>query len=78
MALPKLGPYMSPAMLLIMVIMAVDGFLLARKVNRAVDAKFPDNSETHFKLGTYAVGRATQIRRMRTPRPQVSLGDKVV
>ena len=78
MALPRLQPYMSPAMLLIMLIMGIDGFLLARKVNKAVDAKFPDNSETHLKLGTYAVGRATQIRRMRTPRPQVALGDKVV
>lgn len=77
MALPKLQPYMSPAMLLIMIVMGIDGFLLARKVNKAVDAKFPDNSETHWKLGTYAVGRATQIRRMRTPRPKVALGDKV-
>ena len=77
MALPKLQPYMSPAMLLIMIVMGIDGFLLARKVNKAVDAKFPENSETHWKLGTYAVGRATQIRRMRTPKPKVALGDRV-
>ena len=78
MGLPQLQPYMSPAMLLIMIIMGIDGFLLARKVNKAVDAKFPDAGETHWKLGLYAVGRATQIRRMRTPRPKVALGDKVV
>ncbi len=78
MALPKLQYYMSPAMLLIMVIMGIDAILLSRKVNKAVDAKFPDNTETHWKLGVYAAGRATQIRRMRAPRPRVALGDKVV
>ena len=78
MALPQLQYYMSPAMLLIMLIMGVDAILLSRKVNKAVDAKFPDNGETHWKLGLYAAGRATQIRRMRTPRPRVALGDKVV
>ena len=77
MALPQLQYYMSPAMLLIMLIMGVDAILLSRKVNKAVDAKFPDNGETHWKLGVYAAGRATQIRRMRTPRPRVALGDKV-
>lgn len=77
MALPQLQQYMSLAMLAVMVIMAIDGILLARKVNKAVDAKFPNSGETHLKLGVYAVGRATQIRRMRTPRPRVSLGDKV-
>lgn len=78
MALPQLQYYMSPAMLLIMLIMGIDAILLSRKVNKAVDAKFPDNGETHWKLGVYAAGRATQIRRMRTPRPRVALGDKVV
>lgn len=78
MALPQLQYYMSPAMLLTMLIMGIDAILLSRKVNRAVDAKFPDNTETHWKLGVYAAGRATQIRRMRTPRPRVALGDKVV
>lgn len=78
MALPQLQYYMSPAMLLVMLIMGIDAILLSRKVNKAVDAKFPDNTETHWKLGVYAAGRATQIRRMRTPRPRVALGDKVV
>lgn len=78
LALPKVQILISPAMLLLMVLMAIDALFLARKVNKAVDAKFPDNTETHFKLGLYAASRASQMRRMRAPRPAVSLGTKVV
>ena len=77
LAIPRVQLFISPAMLLLMGIMAVDGYLLARKVNRAVDVKFPDNTERNWKLGLYAAGRASQIRRMRAPRPQVERGAKV-
>ena len=77
LALPKVQVLISPAMLLLMLVMAIDALILARKVNRAVDAKFPENTETHFKLGMYAASRASQMRRMRAPRPAVSPGTKV-
>lgn len=76
-ALPQLQLYMSPAMLVIMVVMAVDGLVLGRKAGRMVDAKFPDNTESRWKLGLYAASRATQMRRMRTPRAQVQRGSRV-
>jgi len=78
LAMPKVQILISPVMLLLMGVMAIDALLLARKVNKAVDAKFPENSETRFKLGLYAASRASQMRRMRAPRPVVSLGTKVV
>lgn len=78
LAMPKVQILISPVMLLLMGVMAVDALLLARKVNKAVDAKFPENAETHLKLGLYAASRASQMRRMRAPRPVVSLGTKVV
>jgi hypothetical protein len=78
LVLPRIQVLISPAMLLLMLVMAIDALFLARKVNRAVDAKFPDNAETHFKLGMYAASRASQMRRMRAPRPTVSPGAKVV
>jgi Protein of unknown function (DUF3043) len=68
---------LSPAMLVLVVIMVIDGFIVGRKVNRLVDEKFPDNTESGWKLGFYAASRASQLRRMRAPRPQVNRGDKV-
>ncbi|MGB3484808.1 MAG: DUF3043 domain-containing protein [Mycobacterium sp.] len=78
LAVPQVQFYISPGMLLLMAIMMIDGILLARKVNNAVDVKFPDNTEGRFKLGFYAAGRASQLRRMRAPRPMVNRGDKIV
>ena len=40
-AIPQLQLYVSPAMLLLMLVMALDGLLLGRKVARKVDEKFP-------------------------------------
>jgi hypothetical protein len=74
---PQVQLYASPAMLVLMVVMGVDGVLLGRKVSRLVDAKFPDNTESRWRLGIYAAGRASQLRRMRTPRPQVERGSSV-
>ena len=68
---------LSPAMLVLVLIMVVDGFIVGRKVNKLVDEKFPDNTESGWKLGFYAASRASQVRRMRAPRPQVNRGDKV-
>jgi Protein of unknown function (DUF3043) len=69
--------FLSPAMLVLVLIMVIDGFLVGRKVNKLVDEKFPDNTESGWKLGFYAASRASQLRRMRAPRPQVNRGDKV-
>lgn len=68
---------LSPAMLVLVLIMVIDGFILGRKVNKLVDEKFPDNTESGWKLGFYAASRASQLRRMRAPRPQVNRGDSV-
>src|SRR5947209_4118619 len=74
---PQVQLYASPAMLVLMVVMGADGVILSRKVSRLVDAKFPDNTESRWRLGVYAAGRASQLRRMRTPRPQVERGSSV-
>jgi hypothetical protein len=69
---------LSPAMLVLVLIMVVDGFVLGRKVNKLADEKFgAANTESGWKLGFYAASRASQLRRMRAPRPQVERGAKV-
>ena len=76
-AVPQLQLYISPAMLGLMAVMGADGLMLGRKVSKLVDAKFPSNTESRWKLGLYAAGRASQLRRMRAPRPQVERGSSV-
>jgi len=74
---PQVNGLVSMAMLVLVVIMLTDAFILGRKVNKLVDAKFPKNTETGWRLGFYAASRASQLRRMRAPRPQVKRGDVV-
>jgi hypothetical protein len=69
--------YLSLAMPVLMGVMMLDGIILGRKVSRRVDEKFPDDTESRWKLGLYAVSRASQMRRMRAPRPQVKHGARV-
>jgi hypothetical protein len=76
-AVSQVQLYISPAMLVLMALMTIDGVLLGRKVGKLVDAKFPTNTESRWKLGLYAAGRASQMRRMRAPRPQVERGSSV-
>jgi Protein of unknown function (DUF3043) len=74
---PKIAASMSVAMMALVLIMVIDAFFVARRVNKLVDLKFPKNAESGWKLGFYAASRATQLRRMRTPRPQLKRGDEV-
>ncbi len=76
-AVPQLQLFISPAMLVLMALMALDGLFLGRKVSRRVDEKFPQNTESRWKIGFYAASRASQMRRMRTPRALVKHGSSV-
>jgi hypothetical protein len=76
-AVPQLQLYVSPVMLLLMLVMALDGLMLGRKVAGKVDEKFPEDTENRWKLGLYAASRASQMRRMRAPRPQLKRGARV-
>ncbi|MDP9168895.1 MAG: DUF3043 domain-containing protein [Actinomycetota bacterium] len=69
--------YVQFVMLGLVAVMVIDGLLIGRRVNRAVDAKFPGNADSGWKLGFYAASRASQLRRMRAPRPQVERGTKI-
>jgi Protein of unknown function (DUF3043) len=74
---PQIGLMVSPAMLVLVAIMLIDAFFLGRMVNKRVDEKFPKHTESAWRIGFYAASRASQLRRMRAPRPQVKRGDTV-
>ncbi|MBF6330232.1 DUF3043 domain-containing protein [Nocardia transvalensis] len=74
---PAVQAYVTLAMLVMMAFMAAEGFLLGRIVNRRVRERFPDSTDSSLSLGWYAFVRASQVRRMRAPKPRVNPGDAV-
>jgi len=57
-----------------MIWVAIDGFLLSRRIKKIVAEKFP--GEPTKGLGLYGLMRSTQLRRLRAPAPQVGPGKK--
>ncbi|MFC6012969.1 DUF3043 domain-containing protein [Nocardia lasii] len=74
---PGLQTIVTLAMLVMMVFMIIEGFVLGKIVNNRVIERFPDTTDTGFKLGWYSFVRASQIRKMRAPKPRVGPGDAV-
>lgn len=76
-AAPALQSLVTLAMLVMMLFMVGEGFILGRVINNRVRERFPNSTDTGFRLGWYAFVRASQMRRMRAPKPRVGPGDAV-
>ncbi|MFC8044384.1 DUF3043 domain-containing protein [Nocardia sp. NPDC057353] len=76
-AAPGLQTIVTLAMLVMMAFMIIEGVFLGRIVNNRVRERYPDTTDTGFKLGWYAFVRASQIRKMRAPKPRLTPGDPV-
>lgn len=74
---PQIQAVLSLVMLVFLVFMAIEGIVLARQTFNKVLARYPDTTERPISLGWYVFVRASQLRRMRAPRPQVSPGGAV-
>lgn len=74
---PVVQQYVSLVSMVMLVAIIVEGVLLGRTVTRQVRERFPNASETGSSLAFYAMTRATQLRRLRVPKPRVGLGDPV-
>lgn len=59
----------------LILLVAVDSFLLVRRMNRIVRERHPDHTERG--LAMYAVMRSLQIRRLRLPKPKVKPGAEI-
>ncbi|WP_089249093.1 DUF3043 domain-containing protein [Rhodococcoides kyotonense] len=74
---PAVQAYVTLAMFVMMLFMVIEGIFLGRLVNNRVRARFPDTADGGFKLGWYSFVRASQIRKMRAPKPRVDRGAAV-
>jgi hypothetical protein len=68
-----LASYMQLFLLAIIAIIVVDGFFLRRAVLKVVHERLPNESTRG--LAFYAIMRALQLRRFRTPSPRLKPGD---
>jgi DUF3043 family protein len=57
--------------------MVLEGIVLGRIVTKKVRAKFPTEPIRGLSIGWYSFIRASQLRRLRVPKPRVSPGDSV-
>lgn len=55
----------------------IDSVLIARKIKKLVRERFPKSTERLGSLYFYAIMRSITFRKMRTPAPQVNVGDKI-
>ena len=69
-----LANYMQLFLIAIIVIIAVDGYLLRRSILRVVQERLPNESTRG--LAIYAIMRGLQLRRFRTPAPRLKPGDE--
>ncbi len=68
-----LNDYVSPFVLVLIAVVAVDAFLIRRALHKLAAQRFPNESTRG--MTTYAVMRALQIRRFRVPAPRLKPGD---
>jgi hypothetical protein len=70
-----IADYLSPFILVLIVVVAVDGFLLRRSLRKLVAERLPGQDTRGLTM--YSMMRALQIRRFRMPKPRVRPGDKI-
>jgi hypothetical protein len=58
-----------------LIAMVIEGLVLGRLVTKKVRAKFPAEPIKGLSIGWYSFIRASQIRKLRVPKPRVKPGD---
>lgn len=74
---PRVQSLTTLVCLLMLVAMVFEGILSGRRITRRVREKFPKEPIRGLSVGWYAFIRASQIRKLRVPKPRVMPGDKV-
>lgn len=68
---PKIAATMSMVAMVVMLLFLIEGITIGIRANKAVRAEFPDTTDTGAGLGFYAYSRASQLRKLRSPKPRV-------
>jgi Protein of unknown function (DUF3043) len=74
---PRVQSFTTLMCLLMLVAMIFEGILSGRRLTRQVREKYPKEPVRGLSIGWYAFIRASQIRKLRVPKPRVRPGDKV-
>jgi hypothetical protein len=69
--------YATLLCLLMLLAMILEGILTGRRLTRLARAKFPKENIRGVSIGWYAFIRASQLRKLRIPKPRVAPGDKI-
>jgi len=71
---PAAQQYLSLFSLVALSTMIIEGVFLGSSIARKARAKFPEENVGALSTGWYAFTRATQLRKMRVPKPRVARG----
>jgi len=63
--------------LTVLLLLMVDSTVLGVRIRKLVRQRFPDTGQRMSSLLFYGLSRATMLRRWRTPKPAVEVGDKI-
>lgn len=72
---PSMQLFGTLLMLLLMFTIVFELFMVTARIKREIRRRFPDDNQRGHRL--YAVARATQMRRLRLPKPAVRPGAEV-
>lgn len=74
---PAIQQYVSLLSMAMLVTMIAEGVLLGVIISRRVRDRFPGETVSALSVGFYALTRATQMRKLRAPKPRVGRGEQV-
>jgi hypothetical protein len=75
--IPAAQQYLSLFSLVALAVMVAEGVTLGIQITKKARAKFPEENISGLGTGWYAFTRASQLRKLRVPKPRVQRGAQV-